>query len=119
MSTLTIVHQGAARSRARKAWEGLRSRSKVLFVAQAPKRGGDQEAKAVFFLSQVYVNTMNLLFNMVLPFATMLSMNYLIYRAMNRPQRSRNRRHRQDGLNRHHRSTTVPGPGQHQQEAIR
>ncbi len=67
------------------------------------------------FLHQVYVNTMNLLFNMVLPFATMLSMNCLIYRAMNRPQRSRNRFSRSvngggSAANGHHgsRSTSMP-----------
>ena len=32
---------------------------------------------------------MNLVFNMALPFLTMLVMNYMIYRAMNRPQRGR------------------------------
>ena len=36
------------------------------------------------FHFQIYVNTMNLIFNMIVPFLTMGVMNYMIYLAINR-----------------------------------
>ena len=64
-------------------------------------------------ISQIYVNTMNLLFNMLLPFATMGVMNYMIYRAMNRTHLAARRSRYTAAANG---SSSNNGPSQQQQQ---